>query len=62
MCDKKTWIEIISNANIWEDARKYLLENKNLFEIKINDIISICDDYASNNRLNLKKESFNPNC
>ncbi|NOZ91429.1 MAG: hypothetical protein GXO60_09115 [Epsilonproteobacteria bacterium] len=58
MCDKKTWIEIISNSNIWEDARKYLLNNKSSFEKKINDIILTCNDYASNNRLELQKEDF----
>lgn len=58
MCDKKTWIEIISNANIWEDARGYLQSNKNYFQNLIDNLIENCDDYASNNTLISKKEDF----
>ena len=58
MCDKTTWIEIISNSNIWEDAKIYLENNKNYFEELINDLILECDDYASKNTLLSKKEDF----
>jgi hypothetical protein len=58
MCDKTTWIEIISNSNIWEDAKVYLKNNKKYFEELINNLILECDDYASKNTLLSKKEDF----
>jgi hypothetical protein len=58
MCDKTTWIEIISNSNIWEDAKSYLENNKDYFEKLINTFIFECDDYASKNTLLLQKEDF----
>jgi len=58
MCDKTTWIEIISNSNIWEDAKAYLENNKNYFEKLINNFILNCDDYASKNTLLSQKEDF----
>lgn len=58
MCDKTTWIEIISNSNIWEDAKAYLENNKDYFEKLINNFILNCDDYASKNTLLSQKEDF----
>jgi len=58
MCDKATWIEIISNSTIYEDAKAYLEKNKDYFEKLINNFILECDDYASNNTLLSKKEDF----
>ncbi len=58
MCDKTTWIEIISNSNIWEDAKAYLENNKDYFEEIINTSILNCDDYASKNTLLSQKEDF----